>query len=375
MQKGITVLDLSQTIRIHAGLCKGKDLGVLNPEQYRYQVMSFGERRSDRRILSYLVEDMDFAVVGDRVQILGKDFYVMEADTDFAQNMLRCDCLLVPAECFAVERISADTLQKAVLTGRVLETKQELVRLHLDMDREQDASKAYWFPWRPITGNLLYCMPEKGTKAGLYITGGEERTAEVVYSIRENGEECSELADPNDRYLTTDHKKRMYLKPSEMGLVNLAENNAQIGIEDGKQLKVKTVNRISIQAKGQVELKGKRVMVKTPKEVTLVKKDILSPTVVNMCNAFDSIGKIGDFRTASQDIEKKGQKAVPASGQMAGEEPAKESMQEEYRLDEEILETVFANIPVEEMEDPFMKALERSMPLMSRTYAGRTGNG
>ena len=267
-----------------------------------------------------------------------------------------------------VERIPADTLQKAVLTGRVLETKQELVRLHLDMDREQDASKAYWFPWRPITGNLLYCMPEKGTKAGLYITGGEERTAEVVYSIRENGEECSELADANDRYLTTDHEKRMYLKPSEMGLANLAGNNAEVGIEDGKQLKVKTVNRISIQAKGQVELKGKKVTVMTPKEVTLVRKDILSPTVVNMCNAFDSIGKTGNFKAVPQDIEKKRTKAVPVPGQVSEEETA-----EKYRSSGAVLEAVFMNIPAEEPGNPVMEMIGGSMPLVNKIHTEGMG--
>ena len=49
-----------------------------------------------------------------------------------------------------------------VIEGEVLQTKGEVLRLHLEIDDSQDVSAAYDYPWRPITGNMLYCMPEKG---------------------------------------------------------------------------------------------------------------------------------------------------------------------------------------------------------------------
>ncbi len=36
--------------------------------------------------------------------------------------------------------------------------------MHLGIDRAQDADSGYEFPWTPATGNLLYCMPEKGQR-------------------------------------------------------------------------------------------------------------------------------------------------------------------------------------------------------------------
>ena len=153
---------------------------------------------------------------------------------------LRCSCNVFPAQCFRVSRIPAGTLEGAELTGRILETRRELVRLHLDIDREQAPSGAYWFPWKPATGNMLYCMPETGTRAALYFGRADEGAGEVVRSVRENGDRCGELSDHNRRYITTDGSKRMYMEPSAMGLLNMEGKNAEIALGDSAVLGVRT---------------------------------------------------------------------------------------------------------------------------------------
>ncbi len=52
-----------------------------------------------------------------------------------------------------------------------------------------------------------------------------------------------------------------------------------------------------------------------PKEATFVRKDILSPAVINLCNAFDSIGRVGSFASnAEQVTEKKEKKDIACQG-------------------------------------------------------------
>lgn len=360
--EGITTVDSSAKVCIHAGMRKGNSKGEINLKQYSYSMVPFRSKHSDKQQTGYKMEEVDFVRVGDVVQVQGRSFYVMEVSTVFTQNMMKCDCMIFPKQCFKVEKIPAETLRSTVLTGRILETRQELVKMHLDIDKEQSASEAYEFPWKPITGNMLYCMPEVGTKAALYISRTEENTAAVIYNIRENGDECAELADYNNRYFTTDNQKRMYLKPSEMGLLNMKNQNAEIALKDGNVLDVKTGNQLSIMAEGQVELKGKNVTITTPKEATLVKKDIISPTVINMCNAFDAIGKTGNFAAAPQVVEKKRKKAIPGSGQII----------EKYSL-EGAVETILANIPADDYGSPLMERIAGSMPVVSSMNLYREG--
>ena len=85
-----------------------------------------------------------------------------------------------------------------------------------------------------------------------------------------------------------------------MGFLNREGQNAEIAFADGSTVRMKTTNRLSIMAEGQVQFQAKRITVTAPKEATLVKKDMMKPTVINLCNAFDAIGSTGNFAAAPQ---------------------------------------------------------------------------
>ena len=359
----ITPIDSQAKIRFYVGMSQGGNLGEIDLAEFKYSLILLPNNRketqtSDKRQTGYRIENMDFAKVGDMMSIQGSTYYVMEASAEFVQNVLSCTCMAFPRQCFQVEHISADTLKGLVLTGKVLETRQEMVKLHLDIDEEQTAEEAYEFPWKPITGNLLYCMPEKGTKAAIYFDKNEEDNISVIYSIRENGEECADLVDYNNRYFTTDHQKRLYLKPSEMGLLNMENQNAEISMKDGTVLDMKTSHKLSILAEGQVELKGTNVTLMTPIEGTLVRKDAINPTVINMCNAFDAIGNTSNFAATPQVAEKKRRRTVPSQ------------QAEPYSLDGAV-DNILSSIPADDMESPLMEAVAGSMPIITRLGGSR----
>ena len=341
-------------ICFYAGVREGNGIGNIDLNQYIHTILPFRDRnRMDisrkKQQIGYEIFDMDFMEIGDILQVQGRNLYIMESQSVLADNMLNCTCKVFPKECFEAEKLPADTLRGTVITGTVLETGQEKVKLHLDIDKEQAKEEAYPFSWKPITGNLFYCMPETGTKAALYFDKNDEDDTRVIYNVRTNGEECGELADYNDRYFTTDERKRMYLKPSEMGLLNMEEQNAEIAIKDASLLNMKTNNQISILAERQVELKGKEVICTAPKEATLVRKNLLSPTVINLCNDFDIIGEMGNFTDTGEVIarKKKAKKSVTSgpydlSGVYEG---ILSCIPAEYAGDE-VTDTVIGGLPI-----------------------------
>ncbi len=357
LSKDITVTDSQEGIHFCAGLRKGRSLGSLDLNRYEHALILFDDhtkvrQEASQKQIGYELSDMDDIRVGDILSIKGRTYYVMEVTAEFKRQILSCTCRVFPIQCFETERIHADTLRGRVITGRVLETKQETVRLHLSIDKEQTVKGAYDFPWRSVTGNLFYCMPEKGSRVALYFGGNEENHASVIYAIRENGEKCSELTDCRDRYFSTDHGKRMYLRPSTMGLSNPSNENAEISLEDDTTLQMKTVNRVSLLAEGEVELKGKNVVVTAPQEATLVRKDILSPTVINLCNAFDSIGNTGGFAAVPQQEKKK--RKQPVSCQTV----------EEYSI-YGVTETILSNIPTDTGGDPVLSRIAGGIPVIN----------
>lgn len=354
LQEGITAGDFSSKICIYAGLREGDNIGNIALEQYSYSVKIFKDQNTDKKYMGYQINDMEFVRIGDQIRIQGSLYYVMNTYTEYTQGCLKCNCLIVPKQCFKVSKIPVKTLEGTVITGRILESRQEFVKLHLGIDRFQNPFEAYEFAWKPITGNMLYCMPEAGTKAALYFSQAEECSGEVIYNIRENGFFCSDLADCNNRYFTTKYQKRMYMQPSEMGLCNMVGRNAEIAIKDDSALGIITNHKLSLLAEGQVELKGKNITVTTPKEATFVRKDLLSPTVINLCNAFDSIGKVGSFASnAAQITQKKRKKTTPAQ------------TKEKYSVTD-ITEDLLSNIPANDMGSADMESVAANIPVFGK---------
>lgn len=318
---------------------------------YAYKIIPYQDILPGGEI-GYEIAGMGCVEVGDALQIQGKEYYVMETLAELEGGILKYTCKAFPKECFNIGKINAG-LKGIALAGEILERSGEDVKLHLDIDKVQGVKEAYGFPWRPATGNFLYCMPEEGTKAALYFGGDEESTAEVIYNIRGNGELCSELSNPDKRYFTTYGSKRMYMEPSKMGLCDIKDKNAGIGLSDGECLDVTTANRMSLLAQGTVSLKGKKVSLRAMKEATLVKKDILTPAVINLCNAFDAIGETGSFVPSGQGQAKKGENSIPP----------KEA--ERYSL-EGAVTAILSNIPACSNESPAMQKIAGSMPIISK---------
>ena len=56
--------------------------------------------------------------------------------------------------------------------GSIVGTQGEQVEVAFDIDKSAAGGNSYGFA--PATGNLMYCMPQKGTKTSLYIGNGDE---------------------------------------------------------------------------------------------------------------------------------------------------------------------------------------------------------
>ena len=182
------------------------------------------------------------------------------------------------------------------LAGTVLETKQESVRVKLDIDGEQSTREGYWYPWMPETGNLMYCMPEVGERITITFDDGEG-TARASRSIRKNGAGNGEMGDPSKRYFTTAKDKRLFLLPDSLGFVDLKQKvPLKVEIHDRSGADIESSREVTILAKKGVWLKGSRVSFQAPQEISIVRRNSLSPTVINMCNGFDSIGKFGKVK-------------------------------------------------------------------------------
>ena len=177
------------------------------------------------------------------------------------------------------EKISGMSLQ-----GTVVQTQTAVVNVKLDID--DGAGGTYPYPWRPETGNMMYCMPIVGTKVSLYFPNFNEQKAMVTNSYRTNGSECEQMTDTTKREFVTEHNKAMNVFPTAMSFVN---STSSIMIDD--------TAGIILYAQHSISLRGSEIniiaplinVIATVGEINLVKLaryDAVASSVM-ICNQFD----------------------------------------------------------------------------------------
>ena len=294
--------------RVHVGLRNGVDIGPIECIKYK---TGFDPRYyTDGKLLnmrkpSFIYYDVDaYALynIGDIVTFLGQKLRICGLRYSLKKGIIYCIYRLSTPAYFKIKQHYNDNLRALSLQGIVLKTNHELLRIHLDIDDHQDPETAYDYTWRPETGNLMYSMPETGTRVSLYIQNADEFSAICKHCDRTNGAQFSEAQNPEDRYLTTAHGKRVFWKQSEAGFISLPVNT-YVKIDDTIGAVIDSSGRLLMQADEEFTVDGKRVVFNAPKEVTVVRRKMEAPTVLNTCYNMDIIGNIGGFSTTKPPVK------------------------------------------------------------------------
>ena len=181
-----------------------------------------------------------------------------------------------------------DKISGMTILGEVLSTERETVRLKLDIDEGWNPGGPYAYTWRPETGNMMYCMPQAGTRVSLYFPNYDEQAAMVVNCVRTNGASCARMSDSSKRSFVTEHGKEMNLYPEELSFLGGSNGSIKIADEDG--ISFNTDKKIAIWAKENVCLKAKTAVISAPTgEIVLARGDQSpsSTTTLIQSNQFD----------------------------------------------------------------------------------------
>lgn len=238
-------------------------------------------------------------------------------------GVLHCISKLAGKDYYTTDIAYNPHMKGVSLTGRVLKREAELVKIHLDIDEEQDIGRAYYYPWMPEHGNLVYCMPEEGNAVRLFVAGMDERNAVGIDCVRQNGSVCEETQNPQNRWFSTAHDKKMTLQPYMVELTG-KEAASKISLMDSTGESIVSDGNILIQAGGTVIIQGTKVNMDAPGEITAIKRELGDPAVVNLCYNLDAMGK----QTVFHNLEKLSLKGVPKGGAEGGNSSQNASIEE-----------------------------------------------
>lgn len=258
----------SEKVVLSAGV-SGKEAGSLEKKHYKtgvskkyYELGGSACGLSKRLFRYYRVETKKIFRLGDRIEFNGETCYISEVEALLKGAELIYTYTLGSKVLFYIKTISNRKLIGQTILGTVLETKKETLKLdlHLKQD-EHKKEEAYSYDWKPESGNLLYCMPKKGTKVSLYFGDSNEASAIVVNCIRTNGKTSKYMDNPKEKYFTTEDGLSMKLKMDEIDFTVPKE-----GIENAEDIKEEDIfSKIQMQGdilyfvtEGGIKLQAKK---------------------------------------------------------------------------------------------------------------------
>ncbi|MGZ7445786.1 contractile injection system protein, VgrG/Pvc8 family [Paenibacillus sp. TH7-28] len=198
--------------------------------------------------------------IGDEVLFREKPLVISEIKAGMDQGQLVYTYRLSRSEGIRQNRIWNRQLVGVSLNGKVLDVKGQQVKLHLEIDKEQPPAAAYWFPFAPPTGNVMYSMPQKGTTASLYFPDDAGSKAKVTGCVRTNGEDCSKTGNPQNRYFGTEHGSELEMTPTAINIVSGSKEPLKISFDDAAGVTLTSHRKLMMNA-------GEEISLYTPKRV------------------------------------------------------------------------------------------------------------
>ena len=235
-----------------------------------------GYRRAD--FLYYDVPSSQMCDLGWYTVFKGQEFLICEKWANLERGELTFTYRLGKPGLGWGRRQYNEKISGMTILGEVLSTERETVRLKLDIDEGWAPGGPYAYTWRPETGNMMYCMPQAGTRVSLYFPNYDEQAAMAVNCVRTNGSSCARMSDPSKRSFVTEHGKEMNLYPQEMSF--LGGSNGSIRLDDEEGIFVKTDKKITVVAQQSVSIKADTAVLSAPiGEISMAKGNILTGEV------------------------------------------------------------------------------------------------
>lgn len=235
-----------------------------------YELGGEAEGMKARDFEYYGVECQENYNLGAKTLYAGGMWRILEKHIRLVQEELRFSYVLGRDALATAKPAYNSMFVGQSIHGTVIKTGGDAVRLHLKIDKKQDVSTAYPYPWVPDTGSVMYCMPEKGTKVSLYFPDEDERNAIAVNCIRQNGATCSGMSDPSKRALTTAEGKRMFLEPQKIGF-DIESAGHDMSLEDGKSISFRSGNMVNISVVKGIGFSAKKVIIRSPEAINILR--------------------------------------------------------------------------------------------------------
>ncbi len=253
-------------------LCLGMEKGVhIEAETDTYRVgisqefyrTNHGKDSVPRKdYIYYRVRSGKNGKIGDMIDV-GLDQYVIyKKSIELVKESLDFIYYIGKRGNWYIPYIEHDCLTGMEFIGKVIATQREEMKINLRIDEPYNGADYKW-EWTPVTGNIMYAIPEIGSDVRLYFGSGTASEGMAFVNQRYNGED---MPEQQKRVFTTAAEKKMTLYPEQLAFQGAG---GQTAIADGKAVTLGSTAQIEMTANGKIRLEATKIHVYTPQEINM----------------------------------------------------------------------------------------------------------
>lgn len=241
-------------------------------QEYKEKYENGIETLNDMNLISYEITTNKMLNLCEAVNFNGKNLYVYKAIIEICDSEFINKYVLRDEKGMKIQKRYNDKLIGLSLKGNILDTKNDVVKIKLDIDSSQNKDTAKWFPYSTVysseDGTGWYCMPEVGDAIRLYFPDNEEKNAYAISSVNLKSSNSQKRSDPSVKNIGTKYGKQLVMKPGAVEIIG--GNNLLMRMTDDGGIEIKSDKKIILDAQDDIEIKGKaKVSIKGDEGVDL----------------------------------------------------------------------------------------------------------
>ncbi len=234
-------------------------LGI--PEQQNPKVKELKDTKENvlREVLEtkYEVSKYEYEVllyeyfkIGDKIKINNDTLTITKCVVKLKDGILQFNYKIENLNYLKTKLLENRKIQGVSLVGTILDVALNQVKIHLDIDDNQDQDTAHWFPYSAEANNVWYTMPHIGENIRIYFPTMRAAEAITMSSTRGSSGEIATnktLNKPTEKYLDTKWGKQVALKESNVNvntpLMSMVLDEENITLDSNQNIEI-TANEV-----------------------------------------------------------------------------------------------------------------------------------
>lgn len=257
--------------KIYFGRRKQLEKGEMKSHSYsiRKQVGKYKKESAndypdirDQDAIEYQIESGDYHELSTQIMFNGNQFYINKSEGILTSGEFLFQYTVTTEGGMGQPKQYPNHICGVSLTGTVLKSVGDKIKVHLEIDEKQEEGTAWEFPYQTMYTAQgeggWYCMPEPGDRVSIYFPGKEEREAVGTNSSRTGGVRDEKTQSPTIKYFRTIHGKEIRFTPEEIIITCIDEVDPDTGEEKRVKIILHQEEGITLETSEDITLRSQK---------------------------------------------------------------------------------------------------------------------